>query len=293
MPRKGDSKLNNTNVVQEYLNGKTTYELGEKYGVNRATVGRYLKKQGVELRSSTDDMYADSWKSPYHFDEHWLDELDCEEKFYFLRFFAADGCNRENYNNAVIALSDVDLELLEKFKVLLKSDRPIRKGKNGVTKKGEQKYRVIFELTSKYFCSRLTELGLMRAKTLKICFPDYVPDKYLSAYVRGVFDGDGCVSICYTTSKPKGSCNIAGTELFIKDLQKIFIEKLNVHATVDNQHGNSWAVDINRQEDMKVFLDWIYGDANIYLERKYQKYLEFLNSRDFSQESVRQRRRRI
>ena len=133
----------------------------------------------------------------------------------------------------------------------------------------------------------------MQAKTLKIRFPDYVPDKYLSAYVRGVFDGDGCVSICYTTSKPKGSCNIAGTELFIKDLQKIFIEKLNVHATVDNQCGNSWAVDINRQEDMKIFLDCIYGDANIYLERKYQKYLEFLNSRDFSQESVRQRKRRI
>ena len=62
---------------------------------------------------------------------------------------------------------------------------------------------------------------------------------------------------------------------------------------MDNQHGNSWAVDINRQEDMKIFLDWIYGNANIYLERKYQKYLEFLSSRDFSQESVRQRKRRI
>lgn len=293
MPRKGESKLSNTNVIQEYLDGKTTYELGEKYGVNRATVGRYLKKQGVELRSSKDDMYADSWKSPYHFDEHWLDELDCEEKFYFLRFFAVDGCNKSQYNNAVIGIQDGDLELLEKFKILLKSDRPIRIEKNGVNKKKEQRFRAVFELTSKYFCSKLTELGLMRAKTLKICFPDYIPDKYLSAYVRGVFDGDGCVSICYTTSKPKGSCNITGTELFIKDLQKIFIEKLNVHATVDNQHGNSWAVDINRQEDMKIFLDWIYGDANIYLERKYQKYLEFLSSRDFSQESVRQRKRRI
>ena len=60
MPRKGESKLSNTNVIQEYLNGKTTYELGEKYGVNRVTVGIYLKKQGVELRSSKDDMYADS-----------------------------------------------------------------------------------------------------------------------------------------------------------------------------------------------------------------------------------------
>ena len=293
MPRKGESKLSNTNVIQEYLDGKTTYELGEKYGVNRATVGIYLKKQGVELRSSKDDMYADSWKSPYHFDEHWLDELDCEEKFYFLRFFAADGCNRENRNNVVISLSDVDLEILEKFKILLGSDRPIRKGKNRISKTGEQRYRVIFELTSKHFCERLTELGLMQAKTFKIQFPDYVPEEFLSAYIRGVFDGDGCVSVSYTSSKPKGCCNIAGTEMFIKALQKNLIEILGVHATVDNQRGNAWAVDVNRQEDIKVFLDWIYSDAKIYMERKYKKYQEFLSVRDFTKETVRQRSRRI
>lgn len=86
MPAKGNSKLNNTNVVQEYLDGKSACELGEKYGVSRVTVKNYLVKHGVELRKSNDEMYADSHASPYHFNEHRLDELDCEEKFYFLRF---------------------------------------------------------------------------------------------------------------------------------------------------------------------------------------------------------------
>lgn len=115
-------------------------------------------------------MYADSWKSPYHFDEHWLDELDSEEKFYFLRFFAADGCNKSQYNNAVIGIQDGDLELLEKFKVLLKSDRPIRIEKNGVSKKKEQRFRAVFELTSKYFLLKINRVRFNESENIKNLF---------------------------------------------------------------------------------------------------------------------------
>lgn len=293
MPAKGNSKLNNTNVIQEYLEGKSACELGEKYGISRVAVKNYLVKHGVEMRKSNDEIYAGSHASPYHFNEHWLDELDCEEKFYFLRFFAADGYNKSQSNNAIIGLQEEDFELLDKFKKLLESDRPIYRGKNGKNKLGEIRYKAIFELTSKYFCTKLTELGLMRAKTLKIRFPNYIPEEYLSAYIRGVFDGDGSISISYSSTKPKGSSCIARTEMFIKDLQKILIDKLGVHATVESQRENAWLVDVNRQEDIKVFLDWMYKDAKIYLERKYQKYQEFLSVRDFTEESAGQRKRRI
>lgn len=70
------------------------------------------------------------------------------------------------------------------------------------------------------------------------------------------------------------------------------MKELGGHATIE-RHGNVWLVDVNRQEDMKVFLDWMYKDAKIYLERKYQKYQEFLSIRDFTEESAGQRKRRI
>lgn len=134
--------------------------------------------------------------------------------------FAADGYNKSQSNNVVIGLQEDDFELLDKFKKLLESDSPIYRGGKGKNKLGEMRYKAVFELMGKYFCTKLTELGLMRAKTFKIRFPDYIPKEYLSAYIRGVFDGDGCISINYTSSKPKGSSCIARTELFIKDLQK-------------------------------------------------------------------------
>ena len=33
-------------------------------------------------------------------------------------------------------------------------------------------------------------------------------------------------------------------------------------------------IHINRNEDRYKFLNWIYEDCNIYLERKYKKYLD-------------------
>jgi hypothetical protein len=35
-----------------------------------------------------------------------------------------------------------------------------------------------------------------------------------------------------------------------------------------------YKIDICRQHDKINFLDWIYQDSNIYLDRKYKKYLK-------------------
>ena len=38
-----------------------------------------------------------------------------------------------------------------------------------------------------------------------------------------------------------------------------------------------YRIDIYRTQDKVKFLDWIYSDCNIYLERKYKKYLKVKN----------------
>ena len=72
--------------------------------MSNVAVRNYLKKKRVEMRKSNDPVYDINRASPYTFNEHWLDELDCPEKFYFLGFFAADGCNLKKYNNVKIKL---------------------------------------------------------------------------------------------------------------------------------------------------------------------------------------------
>ncbi|WP_280450690.1 helix-turn-helix domain-containing protein [Nocardia cyriacigeorgica] len=37
-------------LAEAYLDGKTVYELAEMYGISRDTVGKHLKRMGVEMR---------------------------------------------------------------------------------------------------------------------------------------------------------------------------------------------------------------------------------------------------
>ena len=288
----GKSKLDGTPVIEDYLGGLSSEQLSERYGMSSVAIRNYLKKKGIEMRSAYDAIYDDRRASPYTFNEHWLDELDCSEKFYFLGFFAADGCNFKKQNEVKIKLQKGDLELLEKFKKLLESDRPIYEvyDKPNGSRKGS--YSSNFRLTSKYFCSRLEELGLPERKTYCLHFPDYIPEKYLRDYVRRIFDGDGSITI-NRVGKERGASDIAGHPCFLKELKTVIENTLSINIVFYQISETCAHLKINRQEDIKLFMDWMYKESSLYLERKFQIYQEFLSLRDYSVETKGQKQRRI
>ena len=288
----GKSKLDGTSVIEDYLGGLSSEQLSERYGMSSVAIRNYLKKKGIEMRSAYDAIYDDRRASPYTFNEHWLDELDCSEKFYFLGFFAADGCNFKKQNEVKIKLQKGDLELLEKFKKLLESDRPIYEvyDKPNGSRKGS--YSSNFRLTSKYFCSRLEELGLPERKTYCLHFPDYIPEKYLRDYVRRIFDGDGSITI-NRVGKERGASDIAGHPCFLKELKTVIENTLSINIVFYQISETCAHLKINRQEDIKLFMDWMYKESSLYLERKFQIYQEFLSLRDYSVETKGQKQRRI
>lgn len=288
----GKSKLDGTNVIQDYLSGLSADVLGERYGLSNVAIRNYLRKHGVKLRDSHDSIYDSSRQSPYHFNEHWLDELDCAEKFYFLGFFAADGNNSKKYNEIRIKLQTGDLELLEKFKLLLESDRPIYNVYQKASKNKKEEFSVNFRLNSKYFCQRLEDLGLPERKTYILCLPDYIPDEYFRDYIRGLFDGDGNISVSYK-GKARGMSSIAGNPKLLLQIKEKLEKILPINIIYSQKNENCGYIKINRQEDLKIFLDWMYKDSCLYMERKHQKYLEFLSTRDFSIETKGQKQRRL
>lgn len=288
----GKSKLDGTSVIEDYLSGLSSEQLSERYGMSSVAIRNYLKKKGIEIRSAYDAIYDERRASPYTFNEHWLDELDCPEKFYFLGFFAADGCNFKKSNNVKIKLQNGDLELLEKFKILLNSDRPIYNVYQRANESRRESYQCNLQLTSKYFCEKLEELGLPERKTFCLHFPNYIPEKYLRDYIRRIFDGDGSVSVIYK-GKARGMTDIAGHPNFLKELKSAMEKVLPINIVFYQNSKNCAHLKINRQEDIKIFLDWMYKDSTLYLERKYQKYQEFLSVRDYSIETKGQKQRRI
>lgn len=143
----------------------------------------------------------------------------------------------------------------------------------------------------------MAELGIYPNKSLTVQFPEYIPNNLISHFVRGYFDGDGCISIKETSIKLKTGllidAKLTGNNLFLQKLESI-LKSLNIKCSlIKDPKENCWNLFINGSKNQKKFLDWIYKDATIYLVRKYNKYIKFINNRNFSIETPKEKNIRI
>ena len=129
---------------------------------------------------------------------------------------------------------------------------------------------------------RLRELGITKNKSLIVKFPE-VPDKFLSHFIRGVFDGDGSVFFDPKCKKsPLGVNFTSGSKEFMTTLES----RLHSHAGVSkrtiyelNRKNTSYSIKYRHKDSLKFF-DYIYAgtDESMWLERKRQKFLEGMRS---------------
>ena len=115
----------------------------------------------------------------------------------------------------------------------------------------------------------LVSLGIRQAKSLKLKFPN-VPEEFLSHFTRGYIDGDGSID----KSKNNPRLRILGTLEFLISMRNQISASINIPKNKPHQKGNIYVLNYNGKTAIKV-LDWSYKDASIYLERKYNKYMEF------------------
>lgn len=278
-------ELINTNCIEEYKSGMTSIQLAEKYGLSKPTILKFLKENGVDTTKANQG-YSNS---KYTLNEHWLDEIDCQEKAYFLGFFYADGNTQslaqKNSYNIRIKLHPIDKYMLEKFAELFGSNRPLqyRKELNKSTNKVQESYT--FNLGNKYLWNHMNELGCPPNKTLILKFPAFISKELIPHFIRGYFDGDG--SIVLRNNGNLANIRICGTEDFCKNLYSYIKKFTGVEGLYykDKKGKNMWLYDIANQRDIKIFCDWIYQNSKIHLTRKYDEYIKFINTRDFSKQT--------
>lgn len=211
----------------------------------------------------------------YNFNEHYFDIIDCQEKAYWLGFFAADGYNHRSRGCIEFRLHKQDTEILEKFKSCIGSNNPIglyRKTYCNLT------------LYSNHLCNKLAEYGLNQAKTYTLQIPR-LDNNLMRHFIRGYFDGDGCISVTKRNDRKSESSknyqfNITGMEKPLRQIQEHLIKNVGV---VDNglkSRKSTIAVTIhyNGRNVCKRILDYLYQDATVYLQRKYDKYIKYCTS---------------
>lgn len=110
---------------------------------------------------------------------------------YVLGFFAADDNLTINPRGQhYIEFNSCDRESIEIVKNALNSGHKVAERKRNP--KWKTSYRI--QIGSKGIFEDLVKLGMKLRKSNDIIFPD-IPSHYLSGFVRGCFDGDGCVHI--------------------------------------------------------------------------------------------------
>jgi intein-encoded DNA endonuclease-like protein len=111
------------------------------------------------------------------------------EMAYVLGFFAADGSMIRNKRGAhFIEFTITDRIVLEQIQQATNSTHRIAKRKQRANHKTA--YRL--QIGSREWFEDLSGLGFMQNKSKRLPLPK-IPQKYFGDFVRGYFDGDGCV----------------------------------------------------------------------------------------------------
>ena len=201
----------------------------------------------------------------YTLNEHYFSEIDTDEKAYFLGLLKADGNVRKEMNIVSISLAEADKEILEKFNRVLGHDRPLY-----FEKRREETRQNMFNLyiCSSIMCKDLEKWGVVPNKTLLLTWPKWIAPEFTKDLIRGAWDGDG--SAHYRQANLKCTTDFAlGCQEYLSTLGFNF----HVYPQKKNQTKPLSVLVTSGGKNVIKFLNWLYEDATIYMERKYKKYL--------------------
>ena len=196
---------------------------------------------------------------------------------YVLGFFAADGCMFVNPRGSrYIDFTSTDYKLIYKIREMIGSNHSVGRHSD---QNPNWKTRYRLQAGSKIIFNDLLKLGFCPRKAKVLRFPG-VPKLHFRHFVRGYFDGDGCVSSgIYNRKGRKDKARVLATRFssaskqFLMDLLLALREHARLEGgfIVKKVRGFELVFSIN---DSKKLYRFMYENvlSERFLERKYNKF---------------------
>lgn len=274
MSRKKIPESDYSKIVDMYLNGYSSVKIGQLYDMSHKPVLSVLDKMGVPR----------NWNSlrKYNINEHYFDNIDTPNKAYILGLLYADGYNNTSINAIRLSLQEDDKQILEDISKELDYNAPLIFYEHSKEHEG---WKDVYTLAirSAHMSKVLNNLGVCRAKSLILEFPQWLNKNLYSHFIRGYFDGDGSV-YCHKKTM-NWNISIVSTKNFCNFVKNIIENELGIHVHVklDGRHNDITSdIRIGGNNQVTKFLDWIYNDADLKMERKYIKYQQLLEYRNIN-----------
>lgn len=253
-------------IVNLHNFGLSPIEISQKLDCSISNVSKRLRKIGIKpIRCEKNR----SRKNRYCINEEYFDKINTEEKSYTLGLLYADG----SVSKDGFYLKMKDEEILLKIKQKLDAEQSVKY----LNYNGNSSY--LLSVCSQKMYKSLVKQGCFINKTYILEFPteQQVPKELIPHFIRGYFDGDGCININIENSQSRIDFTSASTN-FLESLRKILSNISGVKGSLLKEVGksNTWHLRYSGNR-MNTILNWLYKDATIFMKRKHDKFLIYKN----------------
>lgn len=260
-----------------------------RQGFNRPEIQRRLNWSQDQLDGflATYTGYYRPTKREFYLNDEFFEIVDTEVKAYWLGFLYADG--NVSHINLCMALQRGDEDHLVRFLKDLDSEYHVNRHDSSYMYKGETKMRYVssIAISSLKITQDLIKLGCTPRKTFNLAFPtsDQVPNHLLHHFIRGYFDGDGC--IFWSKTKRGGldkSLDFVSSDQFISSLKTSLEINAGMVKSHLQPHASTKGITYLRYksyEEIGKMYQYLYRDATVFLARKKTKMEETLEKQRY------------
>lgn len=210
----------------------------------------------------------------YEVDDTYFDEIDSHEKAYWIGFITADGsiehigCNTYRLG---INLARRDKYHLERFKSDIGSTHPIIDYETYLDVTGKTYPGCVLRISNSKICHKLMSYGILPNKSANENPCSQIPERFISSYLRGYFDGDGCFTTWFDEKRNRNvaTFNLIGSEEILEHFKSILVKELSISKINIRKDGVLYRFDISSDESVLSIYNWLYNkDTTLYLKRK-------------------------
>lgn len=273
-------------LITHYLKGNGLFSCASLFHIGYPKVKKILEDNNIKIRTYQESVSVNkSIRTKYKMDESFFDNPDKwdERQAWTLGWLAADGNNFTPKYLFFLKLQQGDKIILDYIKSFLKYEGILLYRDN---KKEKKKCQPTWNLQvrNKRLSDALYKVGIVDNKSLIYKFPKFLRPDLIRHFIRGYFEGDGCISKCgkHFIFNQIATREFLEYHTFILNKQ-VGITIKNIHlknADVNHKHYNgitSYYVVANNEELYRLYV-YLYTDSKYFLPRKKKKFDTFVQS---------------
>lgn len=208
------------------------------------------------------------------FNRDFFEVIDTEEKAYWLGFIFADGCvyindTRIHSAETSIQLQESDASHLRKFNKSLQGNLQV--GFKPLNTFNKPRMICYIRCYSYKMAQDLISHGCVECKSFVVKMPTGVPKELLRHFIRGYYDGNGCICLKNTAQKLLGINFCTASKDMVEGLRECLFEFGINSYIVDEKGKSTYRLYVCGMRNVDNMLHFMYDDSSIYLDRKYEK----------------------